>query len=92
MIVRLIGEGQFRLDEEHLPELNRADDALAAAVEAADERRFAQCLTELVDRLRALGTPLADDDLAESDVIVPGPDSSLAEVRALLGEEGLIPG
>ncbi|HEV7213038.1 MAG TPA: hypothetical protein VGN47_15110 [Blastococcus sp.] len=92
MIVRVLGEGQLRVGEEHLAELNRVDDELAAAVDAGDEPRFAQCLTALVDRVRALGRPVADDVLAESDVIVPGPTSSLAEVRALLGEEGLIPG
>ena len=92
MIVRLLGEGQLTLADDDLAEVNRFDDALTAAVEAGDEPRFAQCLADLVDRVRTLGTPVADDELAESDVIVPGPASSLAEVRALLGEEGLIPG
>jgi hypothetical protein len=92
MIVRLLGEGQLQVDERHLAELNVLDDALAAAVNDGDEPRFERCLAELVDRVRSLGAPVPQDYLAGSDVIVPGPTSSLAEVRALLGEEGLIPG
>ena len=92
MIVRIIGEGQLQLDASHLAELNRLDDALTEAVNADDDAGFAQRLTDLLGRVRSLGSPLPDDVLAESDVILPGPDSSLAEVRGLLGEEGLIPG
>ena len=92
MIVRIMGEGQLQLDEDHLPELNTLDDALADAVATDDEPRFAEQLAVLIARVRSLGSPLPDGDLAASDVILPGPSSSLAEVRALLGEEGLIPG
>jgi hypothetical protein len=87
-----MGEGQLHLDDDHLAELNTLDDALADAVAAGDEPRFADHLAVLVARVRSLGSPLPEGDLAESDVILPGPSSSLAEVRALLGEEGLIPG
>lgn len=92
MIVRIMGQGQLRLDEKHLTELNALDDALTEAVEAGDEPRFARSLAALIDRVRALGTPVADDYLGGSDIILPDPASSLPEVRALLGEEGLVPG
>lgn len=92
MIVRIIGEGQLSVDASHLAELDRLDDLLTEAVDADDGAGFAQRLTDLVDRVRILGSPLPDDVLAQSDVVLPGPGSSLAEVRALLGEEGLIPG
>ena len=92
MIVRIIGEGQLELDERHLTELNELDDALTEAVDADDEARFGQSLTRLVERVRALGTPVPEDFLGGSDIILPGSGSDLAEVRALLGEEGLIPG
>jgi hypothetical protein len=38
------------------------------------------------------GTPLADDELLPSDAILPPEDSTVDEIRALLGVEGLIPG
>ncbi|WP_016881537.1 MULTISPECIES: PspA-associated protein PspAA [unclassified Rhodococcus (in: high G+C Gram-positive bacteria)] len=92
MIVRILGEGQLDIAEEHLDELNELDSAVAEAVTAGDEQRFQHALNTLLDRVRAVGTPLADDSLSVSDVILPAQESSLDEVRALLGEEGLIPG
>ena len=92
MIVRIMGEGQLRVDEQHLAELNALDDVVVDAVEAGDEQRFAQALTQLLDRVRAVGAPAPEDYLGASDAILPEPGSSLAEVRALLGDEGLVPG
>ena len=42
--------------------------------------------------VRALGSPLPADTLEESDLILPPEDSSMAEVRGMLTDEGLIPG
>jgi hypothetical protein len=92
MIIRILGEGQRELADRHEGELNGLDDALAAAVTAGDEAAYQQTLTALLERVRALGSPLPDDALTASDAILPGEGTSLAEVRALLGEQGLIPG
>ena len=92
MIVRILGEGQLELAEEHLPELNELDAGLAEAVNAGDEPGFARELARLLDRVRALGVRVPDDHLGSSDLILPGPDSALTEVSALLREDGLIPG
>lgn len=92
MIVRVIGQGQLELPTGHLDELNELDAALTESVTARDEHRFGQDLTRLLDRVQALGTPVPDYELRASDFVLPGPGSSLAEVLALLGAEGLIPG
>ena len=92
MIIRILGEGQRELADQHEAELNRLDEALAEAVNAGDESAFEQSLTALLERVRALGSAVPDDALVPSDAILPGEGSSLAEVRALLGEQGLIPG
>ena len=49
-------------------------------------------LTNLVNKARAVGTPVADDYIGPSEVILPGPDATLEEVKELLSDEGLIPG
>lgn len=92
MIVRIIGQGQFQVDDGQLARLNELDDAVTDAVRAADEQRFARTLAQLIEEVRTVGTPVPADHLGKSDVILPDPVSSLPEVRALLGSEGLVPG
>ncbi|MCL3993700.1 PspA-associated protein PspAA [Streptomyces lavenduligriseus] len=92
MIVRIMGEGQVRVDDAHLAELNRLDDELLDEMESGDEDGFRRTLTALLDAVRRLGTPLPDDALEPSDLILPSPDATLEEVRELLTDEGLIPG
>jgi len=92
MIVRILGEGQRQVPEECVAELNELDQQLADAIDAADEAGFELQLAALLDRVRAVGVPLPDDVLSASDSILPADGTSLAEVRELLGEHGLIPG
>ena len=95
MIVRILGEGQFQLDDAHLDTINALDAGLERAVQADDDKAFRSALRDLLAQVRALGEPLGEDELVESDAILPGEDAHVDEVRALLegsGVEGLIPG
>ncbi|GAA3370536.1 hypothetical protein GCM10020367_17560 [Streptomyces sannanensis] len=92
MIVRIMGEGQVRLADSHFAELNKLDDELLAEMESGDEDGFRRTLHALLDKVRELGTPLPDDSLEPSELILPTPDATLEEVRHLLTDEGLIPG
>jgi len=92
MIVRIMGEGQVRLDDSHLTELNKLDDELLAEIESGDEPGFRRTLGALLEEVRRLGAPLPDDALQPSELILPSPDATLEQVRELLSDEGLIPG
>jgi hypothetical protein len=92
VIVRILGEGQFRVDDAAAAELNQLDADLEAAVERRDEAAFTDALTRLLVQVRAQGSPLPPDILESSDLILPHEDSSMDEVRKLLTDEGLIPG
>ena len=92
MIVRILGEGQFRIGDAAATELNRLDTELEAAVNHNDEAAFATALNGLLAQVRAQGSPLPPDTLEESDLILPHQGSSMDEVRKLLTDEGLIPG
>ncbi|MET9466274.1 hypothetical protein ABZY44_16015 [Streptomyces sp. NPDC006544] len=92
MIVRIMGEGQVRLADSHFTELNTMDDALLAEMESGDEAAFRRTLVALLDTVRRLGDPLPDEALEPSELILPGPDATLDEVKELLGDGGLIPG
>lgn len=92
MIVRIMGEGQLELPDSALEELNTLDAEVEAAVESEDEAAFVPALERLLAAVRAAGTPVAEDFLHDSDLILPPSDASLAEVRAMLEDDGLIPG
>ncbi|MFF4013761.1 hypothetical protein [Streptomyces sp. NPDC001843] len=92
MIVRIMGEGQVRLADSHLTELNTLDDELLAEMENGDGPGFRRTLHALLTKVRDLGEPVPDDSLDPSDLILPSPDATLEEVRELLSDDGLIPG
>ncbi|MGC5342856.1 PspA-associated protein PspAA [Streptomyces sp. DT24] len=92
MIVRIMGEGQVALADSHLAELNSLDDDLLAEMESGDGPGFRAVLNALLDKVRELGTALPDDSLEPSELILPSPDATLEEVRAMLRDDGLIPG
>jgi hypothetical protein len=92
VIVRILGEGQVDVPEAELQSLNALDDELQSAVDASDEPRFAAALAALLGRVREVGRPLADDAIVPSELVLPAGDASLAEVRELLSDDGLIPG
>jgi RecB family exonuclease len=92
MIVRILGEGQLRVDDSAAGELNVLDAALGKAVNAGDEKAFRPALAALLDRVRSLGSPLAPEAIEPSDLILPYADAGLADVREMLTDGGLIPG
>ncbi|MDW4911230.1 hypothetical protein RB628_39515 [Streptomyces sp. ADMS] len=92
MIMRILGEGQYETAEERLDRLNELDAPLRSAADPGDEQVFASALSALLDAVRSLGTPLPDERITPSDLVLPDEDTSLTQVRELLSDEGLIPG
>jgi hypothetical protein len=98
VIVRIMGEGQRDVPETELAGLNVLDAEVETAVEAGDEAAFTAALTRLLDRVREVGSPLADDALVPSDLVLPPPDATADEVRHLFDgsaggpADGLVPG
>jgi hypothetical protein len=92
MIMRILGEGQYGIADEHIDRLNELDSALQSAADEGDEAAFTTALSALLDAVRGLGTPLPDEEITPSDLVLPDEDTSLAQVRQLLSDEGLIPG
>lgn len=91
MIVRLMGEGQYRVDEELLSQLNDLDVEAQAAIDAEDEPALDDKLDQMWQLVRDRGEQLSDDELSASDLIIPPSDLTLEETRKLFSDEGLIP-
>jgi hypothetical protein len=91
MIVRLMGEGQYRIDEDLQSRLNELDAKAVEAIDQEDEPTLDRLLDEMAQLVRDGGEQLPADDLSPSDLIIPPSDLTLEETRALFSEEGLIP-
>jgi hypothetical protein len=91
VIVRISGEGQYRLDDDHHSKLDELDNAVVAAVDADDEDGFHESFEELLAFVRSNGERLSEDDLSPSDHILPPADLTFPEAGEEFSGDGLIP-
>jgi hypothetical protein len=92
MIVRILTEGQLRVPDTAIEELNTLDEKVLETCVAKDEAAFRTALDTLLTRVREVGEPLPLEEIVESDFVLPMSDSTLEEVEAMMSDEGLIPG
>jgi len=91
MIVRIMGEGQYRLEEEAVDRVNALDNDAVAAVEADDEDAFHVAFESMLELIRTEGKHMGDEELEASDVIVPPADITFVEAATDFTGDGLIP-
>ena len=91
MIVRISGEGQYRLPDGDAERLNELDNRAVAAVEQGDETGFKELWSQMLEIVASDGNAVNDDELVESDVILPPRDITFEEARGEFTGEGLIP-
>ena len=91
MIVRIATEDQYRLPDADAERLNQLDNEAVAAVEAGDEDRFHEVFEQMIALVRNDGHKLDEDELEESDVILPPPDLTFFEAGHEFTGDGLIP-
>jgi hypothetical protein len=91
VIVRIAGEGQFKLPDGDAERLNELDNKAVAAAEGGDEGTFKELWGQMLALVENDGETLDGDELVESDVILPPRDVTFAEARGEFTGEGLIP-
>lgn len=91
MIVRILGEGQYRVSDDAAARLTELDKDLDAAVEKADEPAFKAALGAAVRVVKESGQPVPADSFETAEYILPFSDATVEEVRKLLAD-GKIPG
>jgi len=91
MIVRLSGEGQFELPDQDGQRLNELDNRAVRAVEQGDETGFRELWSQMLELVSTDGKPLDNEELVESDVILPPRDISFEEAKGEFSGDGLIP-
>jgi hypothetical protein len=91
LIVRLMGEGQYRVGDGVQGRLDALDNEAMNALDAENEGDLDAKLDEMWELVRSEGERLPDEDLSPSDVLIPPSDLTLQETRKLFAEDGLIP-
>ncbi|MGI6082796.1 MAG: PspA-associated protein PspAA [Limnochordia bacterium] len=86
MIIRIATEGQYELRGEALAKLDALDDLVLDAIAKSDAEAFEKSLNTVFSHVRSQGTRLPDNSLHESDLILPPPDTTLAEARELFAD------
>ena len=91
MIVRLMNEGQYRIDENLRDRLNEIDERALEALDAENEEELDMLLQRMWDLVQTDGERVPDNELIPSDLVIPPSDLTLEETRKLFSEDGLIP-
>ena len=91
MIVRISGEGQFKLPDQDADRLNELDNRAVSAVEQGDETGFRELWSQMLEIVASDGNAVDGDELVESDVILPPRDITFEEARGEFTGDGLIP-
>ena len=91
MIIRIMGEGQFDVNNVDQDLLQKYDNQVEDAVNAGNEEDVVTALSALHEYVKANGQAVADDYLGSSDAVIPYADATLDEISELLTGEGFIP-
>lgn len=92
MIIRVMGDGQYRVDSALFDTLNAIDNRIVGHVQQGDATEFRRDLAELIGCIRREGERISDTKLVESDIIVPPGDLTLAEARDVFKGTGIFEG
>lgn len=84
MIVRIMTDEQYRLDDSHLAEVQRLDNVLDDAEQRGDAVAFTAALHDLTVYVHQYGKPVPIDEVVASDLIIPAPDMTLQEAKERL--------
>ena len=99
MIIRISGQGQFKVNSDIQDKINEIDNSIVTLIEnnslGSTDRNVAQKeleskLTEMKNLVTSRGQSLDDKEIVESDIIVPDSDLSLEEASKIFKGEGII--
>lgn len=92
-IVRIMGQGQFTVDNKTLRELSRVDSSIVQLVsnDRPDDTEFKKRLSQLTKIVEMTGKPLSPKEIIQSDIILPSVDLSIEEAKKLFKGEGVVP-
>ncbi len=92
MIIRIMGEGQYRVDSALFDTLNTIDNRIVEDVQKGNRQEYERSLAELIGCIQREGQRVVDTELVESDIIVPPADMTMSEARDVFKGTGIFEG
>ncbi len=89
MIIRIMGEGQYRVPDGLCNELNRIDNRIVALVTEGKAKEFRKELVKLISEIREKGEAIEAEEILESNIIVPPEDLSFEEAKDIFKGYGI---
>jgi hypothetical protein len=90
VIIRIMNEGQYRVEGSLRDELNAIDNRIVDHVSGGDETGFKRELARLISTIKERGKPLDPGEIVQSELIVPPGDLTLEEAQKVFSGHGLI--
>ena len=90
MIIRIMEEGQYRIDSCFLDQLNVIDNRIVEHVGKGDQKAFRDDLKSLISTIKENGKPIDPGDIISSNLIVPPQDLTFEEAQKIFRGQGLI--
>ena len=90
MIVRIMGQGQYNVDNTLVKQLNAIDNRIINHISGEDKDGFREDLAELISLVRDKGVLLDPAKIVQSDIIVPPEDLTFDEASLIFKGHGLI--
>jgi hypothetical protein len=94
-IVRILGYGQYEVDDNVMHEINTVDNKIVKLLESGENddsvrAEFERHLKVLNIIVEEKGNAIETKEIVQSDVVIPGQDITLEEARKLFKGEGII--
>ena len=101
IIVRVSGQGQFKVNREILDRINDIDNSIVNLLENTDtdvdvnsikvkQKELNEKVNEIINLIRINGMPLDDKEIIQSQIMIPNPDISVDEAKKIFRGEGII--
>ncbi len=87
MVIRIAGEGLFRVPTSIKPALDALDSAMDTAIQHNEAKSFATCTAQLASLIATSGTKLDENEIVKSDLVVPSQDMTIDEAKQLLAAD-----
>jgi hypothetical protein len=103
IVVRISGEGQYKIDSNLRNQIDEIDNSIVEIIEKMDPTNSSQGsnqnqnqailrekMDQIVNLVTSQGIQLDDKEITESDIIIPSRDISIEEAKKIFKGEGIV--